>query len=265
MGTLAAAFAGFFFVQNLLYPALGVKNDGSAEMFSVPMQQLANTYNNAEEPMTQQEKETLRYYISEENLLQYNPRLADPVKMGFHTKQYQKNTAGFWRLWFQVLGGHPVEYIDAFLTLNLPYWYPDANSVDEYAARDYIETSINRGAKYGFIRQSVFPSLLEFYESIADYSLLEKMPLIGKLCSISLPIWVVFFFCALLCCKEQYRYCCILLPCIFLWLTFMAGPVSNLRYILPILVQYPLLFAFALQPAAVEHGNADTLSEQALS
>ncbi len=138
---------------------------------------------------------------------------------------------------------HPGEYIDAFMNLHLPYWYPDADPVDPYSERIYIETQIFENEQYMIQRNSLWPGALHFYESIADYSLLRKIPIINKCFSISAPIWGLLgcVFVAIYNRKKE----AIIILCLYVFLvcTFFLGPVSNLRYIYPVILGYPLFIS----------------------
>ena len=168
------------------------------------------------------------------------------IKFEFKTEYYNKNKTDFYKLYFKGLTKYPEEYISSFLSLNLPYWYPDANTLDKYSQRIYIETGNYRNDYYIVPRDSKIPFLYKQYEKVANYSAFEKIPIIANIFSIATPIWVMLFVMFLLIYKKKYKYTLITIFLIIFWLTYILGPVSNFRYIFPIYSLYPILFTLGL-------------------
>lgn len=252
LGIFACAFFCFFFISKVVYGAIGIQEGNEREILSVPIQQIANVVTLEEDTLSDEEKEHIDQFIPYDSIAEnYNPRFADPVKQNFQTDTFRKNKADFFILWFQLFTKHPGNYINAFLSLNLPYWYPDASSKDEYSKRKYIETFIYDydSIGYTFERNSKFPQLYDKYERVANYKAFQKVPIVSNLFSISTPVWMLITCIFILLSKQKKKLILILLPSLLIWLTFMAGPVSNFRYIFPIFIQYPLFAAIALQPS----------------
>ena len=70
--------------------------------------------------------------------------------------------------------------------------------------------------------------------------------------SIASPVWVLLTCILLLVRRGRARYVTCVVPFFFLWLTYMAGSVSNFRYIFPIYACYPLFFYLALVESRLE-------------
>jgi hypothetical protein len=133
--------------------------------------------------------------------------------------------------------------VDAFLSLNLPYWYPDSATVDVYSQRRYIETGICEMEWYPVTLQSKLPGLYKMYEKVASFEAFQNVPVAATVFSITTPFWLMLICLFLLFYKKKKQQMLLILPGMFLWLTFMAGPVSNFRYIFPIFCLYPLYIA----------------------
>lgn len=248
----SSAFFCFFFISKVIYGAMGIQEGNEREILSVPIQQIANVVTLKGDTLSDEEKEQIDQFIPYDCIAEnYNPRFADPVKQNFQTDTFRKNKSAFFILWFHLFTKYPGNYINAFLSLNLPYWYPDASSKDEYSKRKYIETFIYDydSIGYTFERNSKFPQLYEKYERVANYKAFQKIPIVSNLFSISTPVWLLITYIFILLYKQKKKLILILLPSLLIWLTFMAGPVSNFRYIFPIFIQYPLFAAIALQPS----------------
>ena len=238
----------YFFINGYVYAQMGIAEGNAREGLNVPIQQIAYTVKANEQKISTKEQERINEYIPYDVILdQYNPRFADPVKFSFLTENYNKDKTGFWRLWGDLFKKYPIEYINAFMTLNLPYWYPDACPVDAYSRRQYVEVLMDSGYYYSISTDSKLPWLYSFYKDFANYEAIRALPLISKLYSLATPIWLLLFCVVFLVVKREKEKILILLPSIFLWLTYMAGPVSNFRYIFPIFALYPLILGLMLK------------------
>lgn len=232
----------YIIVNNYVYNLLGIQAGDSKEFLSVPMQQIAFSVVKNSDSISEETKEKINHFMPYDKIEElYNPRFADNIKDVFKEEYLKNNKKEFFELWYEMLLQYPKEYISAFLSLNIPYWYPDANSVDSYSKRIYIETNIR--FLYDTKRDSKIPILLDFYERIANYEIIDNIPFISMLFSISFPIWILLFSAMVLLEKGLKNELLVLYPLILLWLTYMLGPVSNLRYIFPIFVTYPILLA----------------------
>lgn len=231
----------YFLINNFLYPKLNIQNVGSREALCVPMQQIAYTVIKEDDNLSEEEKKQIDLYMPYSSIEElYNPRLADPIKTAFEVKSYQAKD--FIKLWASLFVKYPIDYIDAFLTLNLPYWYPASDTIDCFSQREYIETGIDGcGYLHPVTRESKMPFLYSnYYEKAADYSLFKNIPIIERIFSISVPLWLILFclFVKLILPDNDSLLIC-LISLLFI-ITFLAGPVSNFRYIFPVFCLYPL-------------------------
>lgn len=240
---------GFLLINGPIYTAMGVEKGNSREMLSIPMQQIAYVTVTYSDSLSPDELDRINQYIPTEKIAEtYNPRFADPVKGTFITENFDQNPADFFKLWGDLLVQYPEEYIVSFLNLNIPYWYPDANSVDAYAKRSYIETTVptNPMTEYEVVRDSKIPALYEQYEKLASFERFKTLPIVSNIFSLSFPIWFLILGTLIQIIKKEKKTIVVFLPALLLWCTFMLGPVSNLRYILPIIATYPLYFTILL-------------------
>ena len=236
-----------FIVNNVVYPRIGVEDGKPAEMLSVPIQQISRVVNVRNNELSEKKKMKIDKFLSYDAALNsYNPRYADCVKDTFDSLYFSENKIAFFKLWFNLFIHYPVDYISSFLSLNLPYWYIDASTVDEYSNRVYIETGIYNNEQYISKTRSVFPKLHEKYTHITDYDFAICNPLIVNIFSITMPFWLMLFSTFALLYKKNYKLIMVIFPSFVLWLTYMAGPVSNFRYIFAIFIQYPLFIFLML-------------------
>ena len=234
----------YCFITNGLYNYLGYVKGNSCEMLSIPIQQISYVVFRHDSEIDKKTKKKiskfLAYYLVSDN---YNPRFADPMKGTFRNEYYDSNKIEFYKLWFYFLKKYPSNYVSSFLSLNLPYWYIDSDVIDEYSKRRYIETDMRIGTNYKVKRDSKFPWLLNQYEKVENYQLFKKIPFVSLLFSLSFPIWLILFTVCIFLYNKRAKLILPLIPLIFLWLTYIAGPVSIFRYVLPMFALYPLIFA----------------------
>ena len=246
---LALPMGLFWLINGPLYDALGIRPAWETELLSVPLSQIANVAVNDRETLSEAELEQIGVFLPIDRVEDaYNPRFADYIKHNFDKEAYYRDPGAFFKLWRALFRQYPDSYLCAFLDLNLPYWYPDAATVDYWSGRDYIEVENTGTDAFPVERDSRLPRLLRFYDSVADFSAFENRPVLNTIFSIATPIWLLLFCAAVLGWKKRWS---LLLPLslpFFLWLLYLFGPVSNFRYMEPLIAMYPLWISLALQP-----------------
>lgn len=233
----------FMLINGPLYNALGVEKGMSREKLSLPIQQIVLIVYRHDDKLDEETKNQISSFFYDYDSIAklYNPRFVDDVKELFYSDYYDENKGEFWKLYLNLFVKYPNEFIVSFLDLNITMWYQQASAVDEYANRDYIEINI---FEEEFKRDSKLPILRTYYEDVASYKLFEKIPFFINIFSISFPFWLMIF--SLACSIYQKNKNKILILCLLLllWSSYLLGPVSNCRYILPFIMLYPLLILF---------------------
>ena len=229
-----------------IYPMMGIQPGNKKEAMSVPIQQISRILTAKADTMAKEELEEISAFFDiEKTVSMYNPRLSEPVKdYCFSEEALRENTSGFLQLWGKTVLRDPGTAVDAFLDLHLPYWYPEAETIDEYSQRSYIET-IQRCWIYGLVPKNLLPGLHAWYESVADYSLLRKIPVLNTVFSIQLPLWLMLFCFCMAGYRKRLRQTAAVIPAFFYWLFFLLAPGSNFRYVFPLMTAYPLLLCCA--------------------
>lgn len=237
----------FLIIYNFVFGALGIVHGSTREALNLPMMQVASVIVNDGDSLSETEKEETDYFMPRDLVVEnYNPRLADNIKFNaFKYIETAQDTARFLRLWMHLMPKHLKEYTDEFLALNLPYWYPFADSVDEFSGRYYIETDIYYSDYYHFERNVRFPLLYSFYQVMAYHTLIDKIPVVSLVFSIATPIWLLLFCSFFSKFKGNRRSHWVLLPSFILWITYLFGAVSNFRYVFPIICLYPLFLSLS--------------------
>ena len=248
----------YFTISGPIMNNLSIGSGNEKEMLSIPMQQIARVVYLHGSELSSSYKEKINIFIPYELIeKRYNYRFADPIKDVFSTEAFKANGIEFLKLWLDLFLKYPFSYIDAFLDLHIPYWYLGASAVDKYSKCWYIETgvykqewlwsklSVEQLNTLDFERKPVSQWLLKKYEKVASFEALDR-PILRVLFSLALPFWLIFFALSLLCLKKQREAVFVLLFPLLLWITFIAGPVSNCRYIFPLILSYPIFFALLI-------------------
>ena len=173
----------------------------------------------------------------------YNPRNSDTLWLNVDELWIEGAVSDYWSLWFSLLRQYPLSYLDAFLDLNLYYWFPDARVYEFF----YIQDRIHPWFGERVWRESFFPNLFDFYHDFANNrSFLQSIPVFSWVFSLGASFWMIFF--TLLLCIVSKRTLLIvpLLPSIILWGLLLLFPLANGRYVFPIIASYPLYLAIVV-------------------
>lgn len=92
-----------------------------------------------------------------------------------------------------------------------------------------------------------FPKINRWYKNVsANNDLIAKVPVIGWLTTLSAPVYIILFLMAFMIYLRKYYLLWMILPGILLLGTYMLGPVSLYRYLLPLLYSIPVYFVVLL-------------------
>lgn len=230
----------FFLITKIIYPSIGVAEGSIKEMLSVPLSQIAAVYNSDTSRLKESDRELVKKYIPD--VESYNRFFADPIKTNFNEQAFKEEKSEFLTLWWDLFIEYPAEYIKAFLSLNLPYWYPPMDSV-----REYIETD-NYSQDYPVWRLNLLPAVYDYYEKISENQAgWMHWPVFRLFYSIGMPIWILLFFLFWFVANKRKAIVLAMMPGILLWMTYLLGPVSSFRYIEPLLLTYPIWFVLGLE------------------
>lgn len=223
------------------------------EMMSVPCVQLSRAMINTD--LNEDERSLIEEYIPHYKNYEVFQANADGMKNTFNRTKFKENPCEFIKLWVKVGIEHPVTYIDAFARITIGFWYPDMNYRDENAAHPYWEwlsTGQNDPTRFeGYILLDRKPMKLFEWLSKLNYSLTyenwyQRIPVISMIFSSGLAIWCIFFYMLYMIYYKKYKQLVLIAFPLALWLTLLLGPVVLYRYIYPIVLTIPVMFAFVL-------------------
>ena len=222
------------------------------EMMSVPCVQLSRAMLYNDDELSENEKDLICEHIPDYSTYSFNPGISDLMKRSLDTDWIKENPIEFAKLWIKVGLKCPLTYIDAFARLTIGLWYPDMNYRDTGAYHPYWEYYSTGKLvrfdenKYLILKQNPvngFEWLNKIYYKLSYENSYQSVPVISMLFSSGFAVWCLLLFIAICIYRKKYRH---LFPAAFitgLLLTLMLGPVVLLRYVYPIIISVPLLFA----------------------
>lgn len=223
-----------------------------AEMFSVPMQQLARVYTEKKPELAKEDTDVLYDLIPESILEKYTPKLADSVKVNFLGDNFKKEPWRYISVWLKLGLKYPDIYMNAFLENTYGYWYPDT-IVDGYRGIDITERKYEDSSYFQYVteppgeRHSMIPWLERFYERVSLEIYQQKVPVVAMLFSIGFWHWVYLFLAFYLMLYGRKKQIMVLLPTAFLYLTVLLGPIVLVRYVIYIFFCVPIALALLFE------------------
>lgn len=230
--------------------ALKPAEQPSFQTYSIPAQQLVRAYNVGD--MTDEEREELRsWYIDSNWGLQLLPHLADAAKGSLDPEKLTREGDAFMDLWARVGKKNTRVYIEAFLLLNIGSWYPDDRThADIYRPygldKGYLQTDEYDLSAYGIGEYNPLPAVRNFYEQICRRNICLKYPVVSQLLCTAAPLWIILFAACALIAKKQGRLAIASAGVLALWLSYLLGPCTLARYMLPLFCLAPAMLIAAL-------------------
>lgn len=222
----------------------------SFQLYSLPAQQLVRAYNVGD--MTEDEKEELRsWYVDDDWGLRLYPHLADAAKGYIDQSKLKEDADSFMDLWARVGKKNKLVYAEAFLMLNIGSWYPDdlthATIYRDTAGltKGYLQTDEYDFTKYGVEEFNPLPKVKRFYERICRLNEYRKYPIVTVLFCTATPLWAIAFSCAMLIARRKARFIAPAAGVMALWLSYLFGPCTLARYMLPLFCLAPALMILA--------------------
>lgn len=221
----------------VLNTTLGVYNGRITESLSVPLQQIACCAK--KEKLTEEELKEVERYIPPEVWKNYNSRLADNVKNDADRSAIKQDFVGLAKLWLRLGIKHPKQYVEAFMGMNVGYWYPEAQYPDPMIWHEYIETKIKNMDEIVVEDRNLWPPMRKFYNNIAlgkaeDFPPLDLLMKPGLYCWATLCLFVLALY-------HRNRKAMLVLAFLLLsWALQLLSPIALLRYAYPFITAVPL-------------------------
>lgn len=219
------------------------------EMLSVPIQQLARARLYHDEVFTDEERALMdaactdRKYGGTQVWREYEPTLSDPVKNYLDIDMVRAHMPELAAMWLRIGGECPGVYLDAFLALALPSYYP----YSEYrVAQPYLEIGMQPGALTAPFGQPPitqprrFAEIREWLYKHIYMTGMDDVPVVRYLLNTGAVFWLILLFALYDLYTGRFERIAFMLLAGLLWGTFLLGPVMQGRYLYPFVCALPL-------------------------
>ncbi len=238
-------------VNGAITRAYHVEKDSPKEAFSLPFQQTARYVKEYPEDVTEEEKTVIAKVLDYDRLAElYTEDSADAVKTTYHARS-TKELTDYLAVWLRMFLRHPLCYVEATWDQNYYAFMPDYDAV-------VYNQDVNYGMSImpqSFIDEIGFtiPAPLQgtAIAICSFYSLLNRLPVIGRLNNMGVSILLLFTLCLFYAKDCRRRDFAALVPGLMTFIFILLGPVIDVqpRYAFPILYTLPLLLSYYMQAA----------------
>ena len=250
--------ASSVFCQHAMVVGFDVIRGNNKEMYSVPMMQIMRTYVNQKDNLTPEQYEMINRVLPLENeALHYDPYFADSVKNNLSDRGdlWKHGPEGFIHEWTALFKAYPNEFIDAFLLLNKGYWYlPDRMfaevlGVSAEDGKGLLHTyNHTEEVIEGGIKETCYaPHIRTLYGHIINENGFFKWPVLNLLFRPAFYFWILIFTVFLGILRKNGRSTALIMYPLFYTATLFLGPLVYIRYMYPLILAVPVLFAISLK------------------
>lgn len=231
-----------------VFDALGIKQGEVREALCIPIQQLQRVAVNKADELTSEQMERMDYYIDNLKWMQastgraYNPFFADPAKSSFYSEHYNNDPIAFWKFYLQIGRQFSKEYIVAFLSNSLGFWYPGYYEFsyvmyENYSPEAFVEP-LERKSIEGL------RGLKEYYKSVCASDFWRETPVLRLFFVPGFSIWILIYAMILAWRKRGFatKVLPLFLPLIAQYGIMILSPMSSFRYSWPFYLIVPLSF-----------------------
>lgn len=278
--TLAAAVLYFILIEGVLFSALHVEKTAANDLFSFPAQQIARLYIYQPHDISDKDTQIIDKVLPTDGLTaRYNPTLSDPVKNSIRPEAKLADYARFILTWAKLGVTYPITYFDATANNTLSLFYPADNAmpfenIPAYWAHDpYLFNALWTEAVYPDREpaelQRSFDSvhdiawvapLREAYHQVVEAILaVPVLRLILMQCTYTFFIPLACFLYLLS--KKKYEQLLVLVPIAISILVLIASPVTQSRYMVPLLYSDVFLIGYLATLMSTKSGDKNKVAE----
>ena len=142
-------------------------------------------------------------------------------------------------------------YAEAFLMLNMGSWYPDDLSHSTVyrdtsgLLKGYLQTDEYDFSEYGVESFDPLPKVKSLVNKFCRFNEYQKYPVVTVLFCTATPLWVILFSCSMLIARKKARYLPSVSGVMVIWISYLFGPCTLARYMLPMYCLAPVLLILA--------------------
>ena len=224
----------------------------SQEILTVPIMQLARTWNEDRDSFTQEDEQWMDIFMEEDGWDNYRPKLSDPVKVYFDSSAYRSNRNEFWQLWYRQGMAHPKLYLEAFLMTSYGFWYPEA-VIDCYEGNIVYTFTYGDSSYFGYEtespgeRKSLIKPVDDWFYFLSLNRKAQEIPILHLVLSPGMMFWLFLWMMFTVARTGRTDILISYLPVLLVWLTVQLGPCALPRYVVYLWFGLPL-FIFEANP-----------------
>ena len=231
-----------------IFDAFGIVPGEVREALSVPIQQLQRISVRKGNELTDEQTEQMTYYIDDLEWMtgwkpeRYDPFFADPAKSCFISSRYNEDPIAFWKFYLQIGKQFSKEYVIAFLSNTLGYWYPGYYEFSNVTYENYLPDMFVVPLE----RKSICNSqiLQSYYQSVCASGFWRRTPVLRLFFVPGFALWFLLYALALAWKKRGFftEVLPLFLPLIAQFGIMLLSPMSSFRYSWPFYLILPLAF-----------------------
>lgn len=222
-------------------------NSSTKETFALPIQQVARVY--AYKADAREALSDVTAYIPEGMLTAYNPYIADGVKNGIDNDVFKENLGDFLKVWFSTGLKYPGEYLEAFLTNTMGFWYPDDTMHARiYGEGGYMIVDYKEENMLHMVSANCFCKVARnYYHSLFIKNGYQKIPLVSMLFRPACFFFVYLISALLVLYRKCYQKLLPLIPVAGYFLTLMLAPAALIRYMYCLICVVPFVMVWMIR------------------
>ena len=252
-----AAFIIYVATNKALIRVLHASDNEHQESITVAIQAIGRAWNKSPESFSAADAAELTNWFTEEGLAGYEDRNSDFLKSTFNNARYETNSRDFWNLWFRIGKKCPAVYLKSWILTSSGMWNP-FGVINTYEGHTVFTFTYTESSYFGYetelpgVRTSFIPAIDSFYRWLSLDDDIQRIPVISLLFAPAFWFWIYAAAGVYLLCKKRIPEFLTLLPLYLLWLTYLLGPASLVRYALPFFTALPVMAYLLQSPRTVD-------------
>lgn len=234
------------------FEKMGIQQGEVREALSIPIQQLQRVAVIRGNELTTEQADLMNYYITDLSWRdwdpgrKYDPFISDPAKSCFFSPFYEEDPLKFWQFYLETGLQFTKEYIKAFLSNTLGYWYPGYYGYSYVPYENYSPDLFVVPLQRKSIIDIEF--LKTYYESVCSSDFWRNIPIVRMFFVQGFALWLLCYSLILAWVKRKnfIKILPIFLPLIGQFGIMLLSPMSSFRYSWPFYLMLPITFIVLL-------------------
>jgi hypothetical protein len=248
--------------------------DTKSSSLSLPLQQLARVCAKYDKEISDEDKAIIDKVVNyEEMIVDYTPRISDPVKDDFRDEATDGEIADCLKVWLKLFYRHPLTCLSATWEQNYYFFMPETVNISIYQDTD---TQIERGetiviSDWTVFYEPIFTEKQGLYNwkrfATAVYTFLHSVPVLNVMSSVSIYTYLLLVLLCYVIVKKQWTKLILLTPVLLIVLIAVAAPaiLGHPRYVFPMIYAMPAVLVFCAwekAPAVEDDMNQRSVGEK---